>query len=159
MKSQTALLAGAIGWVAFVCLSVPWQAKADQEKQSKIEAGVGWHAFKLGATRRELIDAFGEPDAESTERYMKWNKDLHINCLIDAKRGAYELRFNKGFDGQLTSGVQIGSETKDLTPTYGQPDSVVERGEGKKYTFTNKGVLFWTKGDKVTQIVVFRSAN
>ncbi len=154
MKCQNCVF---IGLVAL--LSVGWHVTSAElrgDELDRIEPGVGWKAFRVGATRNELIDSLGQPDQDSTERYLKWNKDLKVNCLIDDNRGAFELRFNAGFKGELEHGIQIGSNADAITSGYGLPDDVQEKAKATKYVYLKKGVLFWTSKGKVMQIVIFQ---
>ena len=73
-----------------------------------IVEGKGWGGFNVGATREELVKALGQPDSDSDNRWMKW-KQAHVHCLVDDARGAFELRFDKGFPG-LTARSAAGSE-------------------------------------------------
>jgi hypothetical protein len=122
-----------------------------------IVEGVGWRLFRVGATRAELISALGIPDNDPSSDWLQWRRRYHIHCLVDDSRGAFELRFDRGFPGRLTSGVMIGSLEEGLLSAYGKPDHLTDNGGGeRKYEFSTKGVLFWTKNGRVSQIVVFR---
>ena len=124
-------------------------ASADQ-----IAEGKGWNEFKLGATRAELIQALGQPDSDSDNRWMKW-KQAHVHCLVDAS-GAFELRFDEGFPGLTTAGIGIGSPLKDALDAYGEPSSQENVGSAKKLLWISKGILIWFHEDRAAQIVVFQ---
>ena len=122
--------------------------------QYEIAEGKGWNGFKVGATRAELIQALGQPDSDSDNRWMKW-KQTHVHCLVDAARGAFELRFDEGFPGLTTAGIGIGSPLKDALAAYGEPSSQKNDGSAKKLLWDSKGILIWFHEDRATQIVVF----
>ncbi len=124
-------------------------ASADQ-----ITEGKGWNEFKLGATRAELIQALGQPDSDSDNRWMKW-KQAHVHCLVDAS-GAFELRFDEGFPGLTTAGIGFGSPLKDALDAYGEPSSQENVGSAKKLIWNSKGILIWFHEDRAAQIVVFQ---
>jgi hypothetical protein len=124
-------------------------ASADQ-----IAEGKGWNGFKLGATRAELIQALGQPDSDSDNRWMKWEQ-AHVHCLVDDARGAFELRFDEGFPRLTTARIGIGSPLKDALAAYGEPSSQENVGRAKKLLWTSKGILIWFHEDKAAQIVVF----
>jgi hypothetical protein len=123
--------------------------------QGQIAEGKGWNGFKVGATRAELIQALGQPDSDSDNRWMKWNQ-AHVHCLIDDAHGAFELRFDEGFSGVTTAGIAIGSPLKDALAAYGEPDSQKTVGSAKKLLWTSKGILIWFHEDRAAQIVVFQ---
>jgi hypothetical protein len=125
-------------------------ASADQ-----IAEGKGWNGFKLGATRAELIQALGQPDSDSDNRWMKW-KQAHVHCLVDDASGAFELRFDEGFPGLTTEGIGFGSPLKDAMAAYGEPSSQENVGSAKKLIWISKGILIWFHEDRAAQIVVFQ---
>ena len=120
-----------------------------------IVEGKGWGGFNVGATREELIEALGQPDSDSDNRWMKW-KQTHVHCLVDDARGALELRFDEGFPGLSTAGIGIGSPLKDALAAYGEPSSQENAGGAKKLLWDSKGILIWFHEDRATQIVVFQ---
>jgi len=122
---------------------------------AKILEGEGWRGFKVGATREELIKDLGKPDNDSSERWLQWKKKYSIHCLIDDTRGAFELRFDQGFKGETTAGIEIGSPLTKALAAYGEPSTQEDRGGAKKLIWSAKGILIWFSGDKANQIVVF----
>ena len=123
--------------------------------QNKIVEGEGWRGFRVGATREELIKDLGKPDNDPNDRWLQWKKKYSIHCLIDDGRGAFELRFDNGFKGETTAGIEIGSTLKKALAVYGEPTTQEDRGGAKKLIWSSKGILIWFSGDKVNQIVVF----
>ena len=67
---------------------------AAQPAQKIIHEGVGWERFTVGADANALIDVLGYPDEHSQGRMMKWDK-AGLNCLLNDKNEAIELRFEK----------------------------------------------------------------
>ena len=118
--------------------------------------GVGYGPFRVGASKNSLIKALGPPDAGSTDQWIQWKQKFHIHCLVDSDRGAFELRFEKGFTLALSSGIAIGSPEQAIERAYGKPNNLTTRGTGRKYEYSSRGVLFWTNSGRVSQIVVFR---
>ncbi len=131
MNSQQTVFIGLVALLSACLLATSAELFGDEKHQ--IESGIGWKGFRVGATRSDLINSLGQPDADSTDRYLKWNKDRKINCLIDDKRGAFELRFNVGFKGELKEGIRIGSKTDSIALAYGPPNEVQEKANAKKY--------------------------
>lgn len=125
-----------------------WMARADRQKGR-------FRSFLLMAMNRFLAKDLGQPDANSDKRWLKWRKHF-VHCLIDDAQGAFELRFDEGFEGSTTSGIKIGSPLKAALAAYGEPSSLKDNGVGKKLIWSSKGILIWFSGDKATQIVVFR---
>lgn len=137
----------------------PGNAKtsADQNAANAIVEGVGWKDVRIGAKREDLLKALGKPDNDSTSDWLKW-KDKDIECSFHhGATGVSEIHFNPGFKGALANGLKVGSSGGKVLKLYGEPESVMDRGNGaKRYEYSKKGILFWTYQGKITQIVVFR---
>ena len=57
----------------------------------------------------------------------------------------------------LANGIKMGSPVDELLKVYGKPEETSENAVGgKRYTYSTKGILFWTYQGKVIQIVIFR---
>ena len=120
-----------------------------------IVEGKGWGGFNVGATREELIQALGQPDSDSDNHWMKWER-THVHCLVDDARGAIELRFDEGFPGLTTAGIGIGSPLKDALAAYGEPSLQKNVGSAKELLWSSKGILIWFHEDRAAQIIVFQ---
>jgi len=131
----------------------------DAKPAEKIIEGVGYGAFRLGASRTDLIRAFGNPENGSRVNWVVWRKSQHLDCLLDDSDKAMELRFNQGFEIPLATGVRVGSDETEIETAYGKPDSVLNKGRAKKVEYTKRGVLFWTSDKRVTQIVIFQPSD
>jgi hypothetical protein len=75
--------------------------------------------------------------------------------LIGKDGKALEIRFNKGFEGKLGSGIGINSSGEEVRKAYGEPAHQKKTDTAEKWEYTEKGVLFWITKGRVTQIVVF----
>jgi len=120
--------------------------------------GVGWRGFHVGATREELVKTYGEPESNPDPQiqWLKWTTKHHVDCLIDNQRGAFEIRFNKGFSLALASGVKIDSSEEDVLSAYGAPDRVVNQSQSKMLEYDKRGVLMWITDGKVVQFTIFK---
>ena len=140
--------------------SLPGTGKASGTRATAdaVVEGVGWRAFRVGATREELVKAYGPPDTNPNpqSQWVQWTQKHHVDCLIDNQRGAFEVRFNKGFQLALTSGVKIGSSEKEVLSAYGAPDRVVNQPQSKMLEFDTRGILMWVKDGKVFDFTVFK---
>ena len=124
---------------------------------ANIVEGVGWGAFRVGASLEDLAKAFGSPDAGSDNHWVRWNLRHHIDCLVDEGRGVSEIRFNVGFELPLTTGIRIGSLEDRVLSSYGKPEHVtVTSKNSKRLEYSGRGLLFNLLGGRVIQIVVFR---
>ncbi|VGO21331.1 hypothetical protein [Pontiella sulfatireligans] len=123
---------------------------------NQIVAGVGCGAFKVGASREDLIETLGMPDPGSTDRWLQWKKKHHIHCLIDSSRDAFELRFDRGFNGKTAESIGFGSTEKEAVAAYGQPNDILDKGSAKKLEWSNQGILMWISDQGVTQTVIFK---
>lgn len=131
-------------------------SQPDAPADAQVVEGVGWGAFRVGATREELVKAFGRPDPNPGNPWVRWVTRYHVDCLFDEQGGAGELRFNQGFEEPLTSGVRIGSSEQDVLSAYGKPDRVVQTPQAKMLEYGNRGVLMWVMNDKVLDFTVFK---
>jgi hypothetical protein len=119
-----------------------------------IKEGVGWGAFTVGANMPDLVHALGLPDGTSQSPLPEWRK-LGINCLLDNRGEAKELRFNKGFRGVTQAGIGWGMPEKTVRAAYGEPESTEKQGVGGKWVWTSRGILIWFSKGRVNQIVIF----
>jgi hypothetical protein len=120
-----------------------------------IKEGVGWGEFTVGANMPALHQALGLPDVPLQSQIREWRK-LGINCLLDNRGEAMELRFNKEFHGITQAGIGWGMPQKAVKQAYGDPESVKRQGDGEKWEWTSKGILIWFHRGRVNQIVIFR---
>jgi hypothetical protein len=132
--------------------------------------GVGWGAAKIGATKQEVIAAFGA--SQDTQSYwLNYRRSLGVDVFYGQGDRAVEIRFNPGFRGRLQSGITIGSTLQQVVAAYGQPVRTERVPQGAQNLFDNRvlyrtptasklmysdrGVLFWFDGrDRVSQFVV-----
>ena len=119
-----------------------------------VAEGIGWERFRVGATREELIKAYGDPEPNPGNPWMKWTSRYHVDCICDQQGHAAEVRFNKGFSLPLTFGVKIGSSEKDVLSAYGIPDSVLLQSQAKMFVYHKRGVIMWVIDDKVFDFTV-----
>jgi serine/threonine protein kinase len=158
MMSLLLAVASLVLAVAALFSNMSWRTfEKDSNPGQEIIEGVGYGAFRLGASRGELIRAFGNPESGSQGNYVLWHASHHVDCLLDENERAIELRFNPGFEIPLTTGVRIGSEESEIEKAYGKPDAVLSLygGRAKKLEYGKRGVLFWVNDKRVTQIVIF----
>lgn len=120
-----------------------------------IKEGVGWGNFTVGANLTALEQAFGAPDAPYQSPMPAW-RGVGINCLLDIRGDAKELRFDKEFRGVTQAGIGWGMPQKTVKQAYGEPESVTRRDDGEKWEWRSKGILIWFDRGRVNQIVVFK---
>lgn len=159
LRDPGAQSSAAIG-EAFAAAPLPPAAKVEATQgaagQDIIVEGSGWRNLQLGTLREDLIHSLGQPDSDSTLKWLKWSQ-LHIDCLLreDTARVG-EIRFNPGFNGALANGLQVGSPAQKITEYYSEKPLITSRDSGAtKYIYPAKGILFWTYQGAITQIVVF----
>ena len=126
-----------------------------QTQQRVIQEGVGWERFTVSANANALIDLLGFPDKHSSGRMMKWDK-AGLDCLLNDKNEAIELRFEKRFKGAAASGVTFGMPAEQVRKIYGDAGALDWRGGGMKLIWPARGILIWFHKNKVYQIVVFK---
>jgi hypothetical protein len=132
-------------------------AAHDTVADDTIVEGIGWKGVRVGGSREDLIKALGKPDNDPSSDWLKWS-DKHIDCWF--QKGAiavFEVRFNPGFKGALANGVKLGSSGSEMLKIYGEPEHMVDQGNGARmYEYSKKGILFWTTQGSITQIVLFK---
>jgi hypothetical protein len=126
-----------------------------QNTQRMIKEGVGWEHFTVGTSANSLIDVLGFPDKHSRGRMMRWDK-VGLNCLLNDKDEAIELRFEKRFKGVTESGVAFGMSADKVHKIYGDAGKMDWRGGGMKLIWPSRGILIWFHNNSVYQIVVFK---
>ena len=115
-------------------------AASAQTQQRMIQEGVGWERFTVGANANALIDALGFPDGHSSGRMMKWDK-AGLNCLLNDKNEAIELRFEKRFKGATAGGVTFDMPAEQVRKIYGDAGTLDWRGGGMKLIWPARGIL------------------
>jgi len=126
-----------------------------QKPQQTIQEGVGWNRFLVGANMNSLVDALGFPDKSSYGRLMRWDK-AGLNCLLNDKGEAIELRFEKRFKGATGNGVKFGMSADRVRTIYGDAGTMEWRAGGMKAIWPSRGILIWFHGNSVYQIVIFK---
>ena len=92
---------------------------------------------------------------ESQSPILAWRKQ-GIDCLLDNRGEAMELRFNKEFRGVTQAGIGYGMRQKTARQAYGEPEFAVNKNGGEKWEWRSKGILIWFNRGRVIQIVIFR---
>ena len=130
-------------------------AAAAQPAQKIIHEGVGWERFSVGTDANTLIDVFGFPDKHSQGRMMRWDK-AGLNCLLNDRNEAIELRFEKPSKAVTAGGVTFGMSADQVRKIYGNAGRLDWRGGGMKLIWPSHGILIWFHDNKVYQIVIFK---
>jgi beta-lactamase regulating signal transducer with metallopeptidase domain len=149
-------------------------SEATAKESNPVQEGIGWQAARVGATRKEILAAFGP--SEDSEKYgSNYRRHLGIDVFYAAGDTAVEVRFNPGFKDKLTSGIGIGSSMEEVFQAYGRPvdiKRVLTQSSGlfdsqvlyvlpfaSKIIYEKPGVLFWfDESGGVTQFVVFSAS-
>jgi hypothetical protein len=105
---------------------------------------------------KSLIDALGFPDKSSYGRLMRWDK-AGLNCLLNDKDEAIELRFERRFKGVTGGGVKFGMPADRVREIYGDAGTMEWHAGGMKLIWPSRGILIWFHDNIVYQIVIFRA--
>lgn len=140
--------------------SIPYYTSEIELVQQQIDAktvkvieGFGSGAFRLGATRDDLIKALGTPDNDPRSSWLKWDSK-GIHCIMDDRIGATELRFERGFRGRISENMKIGSSEKEVQEALGEPSKVTDDGKTKRMEYANRGMIVFLDDGKVMQAVI-----
>jgi len=134
---------------------IPTPQAFAQKTQPTIQEGVGWDRFIVGTDMKSLIDALGFPDKSSYGRMMRWDK-VGVNCLLNDKDEAIELRFERPFKGVTGGGVKFGMSADKVRSIYGDAATMEWHNGGMKLIWPSRGILIWFHDNSVYQIVTFR---
>jgi len=126
-----------------------------QKTPQTIQEGVGWDRFQVGSSMNSLVDTLGFPDKSSFGRWMRWDKS-GLNCLLNEKGEAVELRFEKRFKGVTESGVKFGMSADQVRKIYGDAGTMEWHNGGMKLIWPSRGILIWFHANAVYQIVIFK---
>ncbi len=103
--NRTNLLAAiALSWCLVHAAVVA--AAGEPAAGNKVVEGVGWGGIKIGASREELVKAFGPLEPTPGGQRTGWIARRHIDFWFDQAGEAVEVRFVKGFTSPLTSGIK-----------------------------------------------------
>ncbi len=140
-----------------------------------VREGVGFGDIILGNRRctKEFIKSkLGPPDKE-IKHWISYQSTTGLDFLM-ANRGdlLIEIRLNRGFRGKLSTNISLSSLMDDVFSVYGRPvaeefvDNIqpcfdnrklYRQGNIGKLFYNEYGLLFWFSGNRITQIVVFRT--
>ncbi|MHC4591646.1 MAG: serine/threonine-protein kinase [Planctomycetota bacterium] len=135
--------------------------------------GLGHGVACLGATRKEVTFAFGEPE-NSDAGWLDYRGSKGIDIRFGADERAREIRFSSSFPGQLPTGIRIGSPMEAVFEHHGEPlkvETVAEDARGgmlgygqhvlyrspsrARVNYLEQGVVFWfDDADEVMQFVI-----
>jgi hypothetical protein len=135
------------------------EAQAEKKRAAQVVEGVGWRGFRIGATQEQLRKAYGPLETSPGGTRKGWITRRHLDFWFDEAGHAVEVRFVRGFNLPLTSGVKIGSREKAVLLAYGSPDRVVNQPESKMLEYPKRGVLVWLEDGKVASFTVFKPRN
>lgn len=137
MKKKTAafVFAG-----LFVC-----SAHAEQ-----LVEGVRCGNLKLGMSESDAVEQIGTPQ----KSWIVW-EDKQLDCLVINGK-VKEIRINRGSTATFENGIGMDSSLKDIKSVYGEPQVTHPQPNVEKWTYPEKGVLFWIlDGKTINQIVLF----
>ena len=133
----------------------PELPKAGPNSQVVVE-GVGWKSFRVGATRAELIKAYGDPEPNPGNPRVRWLSQHHIDCRFDEDGRAAEVRFNARIRRALDVRRQDRLFREGVLSAYGVPAVLVQQPQASEFSYENRGVDLWVTGGKVSDFTVFK---
>lgn len=117
---------------------------------------------------RSLLGSPSRVDMDG--RMLRYN-NLGVDLLFSRNGPLSEVHFNKGYTGQLDSGISLNSSKTDVFNAYGKPRKVAqtdrlsgrkeerilfEKGSTSRIYYGNHGLIFWFQDNKINQIVMFK---
>lgn len=119
-----------------------------------VQEGVGLQDFAIGMTKDALIQKHGAPQPNHPDWLMRWDTLPFMDVIITEEDFCREVRFNRGFEGQTFAGIKQDSSFQDARRAYGAAERVWTRNSCVIAEWPSKGIALWTKGGKVTQIII-----
>lgn len=122
-------------------------------------------------TTRYIRTLFGQPEQiDHGGRMLRYTSDgmdfwFSTNGLLG------EIHLNKGYKGQLDTGISMASTKQEVFAAYGQPvrtlqaadlhrkndDRILYQKEhASRIYYKQDGLIFWFSGDRINQIVPFK---
>lgn len=154
--------------------------KADYSSVT-VKEGIGFDDIIFGCTGDFIKSKLGEPDKEvknEKDWWLNYRKTYGLGLWVNPQENyLIEIRLNKKFKGELTSGISMSSTMQEVFDVYGQPirietpkdfdesyesrvlfyrKRIFRKPNISKIYYEDKGLLFWFDGDELNQIVVYR---
>ena len=131
--------------------------------------GKGLGSVKLGSTRHEVIDAFGEPDGKhsSGDKAIQYRDSIAITfdaagkvamvacgwwCFADTE----EARAHP-FKGRLQSGARLGDKQEKVLKEFGKPTRrrLISREQAfESFSFARDGIVLSFKSGKLAHVMI-----
>ncbi len=134
----------------------PISSESTLESEPLIIEGVGWRDYLLGKTSIELTEALGEPQANTPEWMMRWDKHPYVYIALSAANACKDVRFNRGFKGRTSAGIKIGSSFEKMLAAYGDAETIWARETDPCVIaeWPGKGIHIYTYKGLVSQIII-----
>jgi len=135
---------------------LPESLTSNPSVTTPIIEGIGWGDYLLGKTRTELIEALGEPQANTPEWMMRWNAHPFVYVALSEAGTCRDVRFNRGFKGKTAAGIEIGSSFEEILAAYGDAETVWARETDPCVIaeWPSKGIHIYTYKGLVSQIII-----
>jgi len=113
----------------------------------------------------------GPPVRVDSDGKMLRYTDDGFDLWFSGNKHLSEIHLNRGFKGKLDTGITMASSRKDVFSAYGKPldkiqasdlhrkndDRVLyQKGDISRIYYGQPGLIFWFRGDSITQIVPFK---
>jgi outer membrane lipoprotein-sorting protein len=145
----------------------PAAPTADPDKLTPVviaKEGIG--AVKFGMTKKEVIDALGEPDKIDQRGMALDYLSRGYSILVSPQRGVMMIQCYtqatfvvkvKDFAGQTREGVRMGMSAADIVKVYGEPDLKEKDEATTRLGYRRKlGFEFTLFNDKLVQFSLSR---
>jgi beta-lactamase regulating signal transducer with metallopeptidase domain len=137
-----------------------------------VRPGVGFDDVIVGdrdSTMEQVKSKLGPPDRQE-DRWLGYRDKHGLDFMFGPSGMLLEIRMNPGFRGRLTSGISLASSQTDVFEEYGRPvaernvddlhrqneDRVLfRRGDVSRIFYGDEGLIFWFKGNRISQMVTF----
>ena len=122
-------------------------------------------------TANYVRSILGSPNRIDMNGRMLRYDNLNLDLLFSRNGPLSEAHLNRGYKGELETGISLASSKHDVFITYGQPTRTVQtdklsgrndervlyqKGNTSRIYYGRKGLVFWFGDNTINQIVVFK---
>lgn len=122
-------------------------------------------------TAEYVMSVLGSPTRIDVDGRLLRYTDYGIDLWFSSDKVLSEIRLNRGFKGQLNSGISMSSSKRDVFRAYGKPIDEInasslsrrnderilyKKGNASRIYYGENGLIFWFKDDAINQIVPFK---
>jgi outer membrane lipoprotein-sorting protein len=146
-------------------VSRPLPAAPKETLELVLTPGVGLGPVKFGMSKKEVLDALGEPDTIDRNTSLNY-LSRGYSFIVSPQRGLMVIQCYSqptflakvtDFAGKTAENIKVGATRKEIENAYGIADAIeVRNASTVNMEYRNKGISFLLFNDKLVQIWAHR---